>query len=214
MSNEELARLIQNLIRVGTIMDIDHGDPPRVRVRTGKLETDWRPWCERRAGQTTTWDPPTIGEQVILFSPGGDVAAAYVLCSIGSDSNPPPSHSPHETVRQYPDGAVAKYNHDSGAFTLKGIKTMLIDAAESITLKAGSNIDLDAPQTTSTGKHTVEGLLTYLAGMAGSNGAGGTAATISGAITHTDGNLSSNGVVVHLHVHGNGNGGADTTGPK
>jgi len=213
MSNEELARLLQNLIRVGTIMAIDHGDPPRVRVKTGSLETDWRPWTERRAGQTTTWDPPTIGEQVIMLSPGGDLAGAYILCSVGSDNNPPPSHSADETVRRYPDGAESKYNHVTGAFSVTGIKSLLVEASDNITLRADS-IDLDAPTTTSTGVHTIEGLLKYLSGLSGSNSSGGSAATISGPITHTDGNLSSNGIVLHLHVHGNGNSGADTTGPK
>ncbi|ROT46076.1 phage baseplate assembly protein V [Pusillimonas sp. NJUB218] len=214
MSNEELARLIQNLIRIGTIMDIDHGDPPRVRVKTGNLQTDWRPWCERRSGQTKTWDPPTRGEQVILLSPGGDIAGAYILCSLGSDSNPPPSHSPDETVRQYPDGAVAKYNHATGEFIVTGIKSMLIHASDSITLKAGNSVTLDTPQSTSTGKHTIEGLLSYLAGMSGQNGEGGTT-SIEGEIVHSGGNLSSNGVVVHLHIHGGVQpGGANTDGPK
>ena len=214
MSNEELARLIQNLIRVGTIMEIDYSEPPRVRVRTGQLETDWRPWCEKRAGQSKTWDPPTIGEQVLLFSPGGDVAGAYVICSIGSDANPPTSRSPAETARKYPAGAITKYNHETGAFSVSGIKAMSVSASETITLKAGTSITLDAPQSNSTGKHTVKGLLTYLAGMAGSNTEGGAAATITGDLNHEGGKLSSHGIVLHLHVHGNGNGGGDTTEPK
>ncbi|MNV61091.1 hypothetical protein D3C71_1535850 [compost metagenome] len=47
---------------------------------------------------------------------------------------------------------------------------------------------------------TVTGLLTYLAGMAGKNGKGN-ATTIHGTITHLDGDLSSNDVVLHKHKH-------------
>ncbi|MFC3338144.1 phage baseplate assembly protein V [Paracandidimonas soli] len=193
-------------------MEIDH-EAERARVRSGKLETDWRPWCEVRAGRSKTWDPPTVGEQVILLSPGGDPAGAFILRSIGSDANPLPSHSPDETVREYPDGAMAKYNHETGALSVTGITTMLVEASESITLRAGGDINLDAPQTTSTGRHTIEGLLSYLAGMAGQNGENGTT-SIQGDITHVGGSLSSNGVVVHLHFHGGvQRGGSNTDGP-
>src|SRR5690606_22119459 len=178
MSNEELARLLQNLVRVGSILAIDH-EGYRVRVKSGHLETDWLPWVEARSGNTKTWNPPTVGEQVVMFSPGGDLSAAIVLASVNSDANPPPSNSPDETVCRYPDGAVSMYNHQSGAFSLTGIKTLTVDAADSITLKAGQSITLDAPASTSTGTHTIEGLLTYLAGMAGENGEGGST-TISG----------------------------------
>ena len=63
MDLAELARLIENLIRIGTVADVRHGNPPTVRVRTGGITTTWRPWCERRAGTTRTWSPPTKGEQ-------------------------------------------------------------------------------------------------------------------------------------------------------
>ncbi len=212
MSNEELARLLQNLIRLGRIFDIDH-DARCVRVRSGNIETDWRQWREQRAGETKTWDPPTIGEQVILLSPGGDLSGAIIVGSVDSDDNPPPSTSPVETVRLFPDGATFKYDHAAGALTVTGIQTMRMEAADSITLQAGSSITLDAPDTTSTGTHTIKGLLTYLAGLAGYNGESGTT-SITGDITHTTGNLSSNGVVLHLHVHsGVQRGGSNTDGP-
>src|SRR3546814_7002260 len=60
------------------------------------------------------------------------------------------------------DVCSSDLGHDSGAMSITGISTLSIEASESITL--------DAPLTTSTGKHTVEGLLTYLAGLAGFNG--------------------------------------------
>ena len=49
----ELLRLILNLIRFGTIADIDH-DAQRVRVLVGKNTTTWRPWITFRAGDAQT----------------------------------------------------------------------------------------------------------------------------------------------------------------
>lgn len=209
---EELAYLLSNLIRVGNIVEIDH-DGRAVRVATGGLTTAWLKWRTSRAGNSKTWDPPSPGEQVILFAPGGDLAGAFVFASLDSDQNPPPSTSPNDVVRTMPDDSRFSYDHAVGALRVTGIKTMHIQASDSITLES-SSITLDAPQTTSTGRHTVEGLLSYLAGLAGENGPGGRT-TINGNITHIGGDLSSNGVVVHLHVHGGVlSGGSDTAGPK
>lgn len=213
MDIEALARLLQNLIRIGSVIDVRHRPPARVRVATGGNQTDWLPWLELRAGTTKTWSPPTKGEQVVLLSPGGDLAAAVVLAGLNSDSNPQPSESADEDLTVYPDGAQVRYNHSSGAMDITGIKTLLVNAADSITMNT-EKITLDAPETTSTGKHTIEGLLSYLSGMAGENGEGG-ATSISGSITHTGGDLTSNGVVLHLHIHGGVlPGGAQTEGPQ
>lgn len=214
MDNEQLARLLQNLIRTGTIHEVQYSHPARVRVSTGGLITNWLPWLELRAGKTTTWNPPTIGEQVVLFAAGGDLTGAVALTGINSDSAQPPSNSSNETVTKYPDGAISKYDHASGAMTISGIKSLLIQASDSVKIET-QEIILDAPQTTSTGKHTIEGLLTYLAGLAGENGEGGGTTSITGDIFHQDGDLNSNGVIVHLHIHeGVIAGGEDTGGPK
>ena len=90
MNIPELLRLLHNLIRLGTIAEVDHR-AARVRVKTGELLTDWLPWLEGRAGTTRDWDPPTKGEQVILFSPGGDPANGVVLCGLCSNAHPAPA---------------------------------------------------------------------------------------------------------------------------
>ena len=58
MNLVELLRLIHNLIRLGTIAEVDHARA-RVRVQSGELLTNWLPWIEARAGTTRDWDPPT-----------------------------------------------------------------------------------------------------------------------------------------------------------
>ena len=46
-----------------------------------------------------------------------------------------------------------------------------------------------------------ENATTFLAGLSGSNSQGGRSAVITGDIEHREGDLSSNGVVLHTHTH-------------
>lgn len=204
-SATELARLIENLIRLGTIAAVDTGSPPRVRVKTGGITTDWLPWLERRAGTTRTWNPPTLGEQVVLLCPSGDLRNGVILTGVPTDANDVPSHSADETVTHYPDGAVTRYNHAAGALFVGGVKTVVLEAATSVLVKC--------PSTTFDGDVTVKGLFSYQNGIAGQGGANGNA--IKGDFTHQDGALSSNGVVLDSHDHGGvQRGGERTDGPR
>lgn len=209
MQNAEQNRLIENLIRLGTIAEVDCAKFS-CRVSTAGLTTDWLQWFALRAGTTKEWSPPTVGEQCVIFSVSGEVAAGLVLVGLFSDANPPPSSSADEHLRTYPDGATFSYNHATGAMSVSGIKTLLIDASGSITLKSPV-IMLDGKETTSTGKHTIKGLLSYMAGLAGLGGAAGS--SISGDMKHAGGSLSSNGVVLDTHKHP-GDSGGETGAPN
>lgn len=217
----ELARLIENLIRLGTIAEVQM-KPPRVRVKSGNLTSNWLVWITLRAGETREWNPPTVGEQCIVFSPSGNTAAGIVLVGIPSDLIPAPSDSPDEHVRLYPDGARIAYNHATGALSATGIKTALVEAANHVTV--------DCPSTTCTGDVLVMGnltvngdtviggtatimkLLSYLSGMSGKPGTGGGKTVIKGVIEHdgeftNTGRVSSNGIVLDTHTHGDPQGG-------
>lgn len=213
MPNAELNRRIENLIRLGTIAEVDHA-AALCRVESGGLLTDWLPWFERRAGATREWNPPTVGEQVMVLSPSGVLDGGLVLLGLFSTAHAAPSHSPDEHVIDYPDGARIAYNHASGALTVTGIKTALVQASESVTA--------DTPYTHITGDTKidgtleVDGLITYHSGMHGEAGAGGGGAiVITGDLIHQDGVLQSNGVVLHTHTHtGVQPGGGDTGLPQ
>jgi len=146
----ELLRLIHNLIRYGTIAEVDHA-AARVRVQSGNMLTGWLPWIEQRAGETRTWNPPTVGEQVMLFSPGGDPAVATVLTGIFSAVNPAPANDPNVTHWLMPDGAVIEYDHaahhlratlpGSAALDAQGDITVTTAAALSATAAGGATIN-------------------------------------------------------------------------
>lgn len=196
----ELQRLLHNLVRVGSIQSVDHGGPgkpARVRVTIGDLVTDWRPYHECRAGGTTTWNPPTVGEQATVLSPSGDLGAAVVLVGLNSTANPAPSNDPNKTITKYPDGAVMEYDHAAHALLVS------LPGRGSAKIVAPGSITIDSPEVTMTGNCTVQGTLSYLGGMRGSGMAEGAAssAEIDGTLRATQ-DLVADGISLRSHTHG------------
>jgi len=192
MDLAELSRRLENIIRLGSIEEIDYAKK-RVRVRSGKLLTNWLQWRVGRAGSTKKWEPPSIGEQVMILSPSGVIENGIVSPSIYCDQYDSPSINPALHVTEYPDGAKISYNHATGALEATGIKTGLI--------KAETRITLDTPHTIVTGALEVMKMLTYRNGMTGYAGESDNSITISGNLIHTDGVLSSQGIVLSTHHH-------------
>jgi phage baseplate assembly protein V len=195
----DLLRKVANIVRTGTVTDVDHSaTPPLVRVQLSEGgSTDWRPYIELRAGKTGTWNPPTAGECVVFLSPDGMTEGGYALPGVPTESHPTPSSDPNKTVTKYPDGAIVEYDHSAHKLkvTLPADGTADIDVPDAITVKCktadvtasdsakvhSQEITLDAPMNIVTGQLLVQGLLTYTAGMAGSGtGPGGKTAQIDG----------------------------------
>jgi phage baseplate assembly protein V len=109
MNIATLARLIENLIRFGTVAAVQM-DPPRVKVQSGNILTTWRPWFSLRAGEDREWDPPTIGEQAALFSPSGNLNQGVALVGLFSDLIPANGERAGLHRRTYRDGAVIEYD--------------------------------------------------------------------------------------------------------
>lgn len=147
----EILRLLNNLIRIGTIEEIDH-KAARVRVTSGDNLTGWLPWRAARAGASTTWDPPTKGEQVVLLSPSGDLSQAIVFESIYSDDNPAPSDSENLWLKKFPDGTEVRYDHGEKKLRIDGAKDLQIEVAGSATIKA-KTIALNDGRGVVTGAH-------------------------------------------------------------
>ncbi|MCE0890598.1 phage baseplate assembly protein V [Pseudomonas alloputida] len=114
----ELNRLLENLVRLGTIAEVQHA-PPRVQVRTGGILTTWLPWLALRAGADREWDPPTVDEQVILLSPSGQLANGIAITGLFSDQIPANGDRAGLKRRTYAHGAVVEY--DSVAHHLRAI---------------------------------------------------------------------------------------------
>lgn len=116
MNITDLLRRLENLIRLGTIAAVDH-QAARCTVKSGGLSIPNLPWLAQRAGSSSDWDPPTVGEQCILFSPSGEPAQGIVLVGLYSQQRPAPSNSANLRRRTYPDGAVIDYDHATHTLT-------------------------------------------------------------------------------------------------
>ncbi len=130
MNITDLLRRLENLIRLGAIAAVDH-QAARCTVKSGGLSIPNLPWLALRAGDSSDWDPPTVGEQCILIAPSGEPAQGIVLVGLYSQQRPAPSNSATVRRRKYPDGAVIDYDH--ATHTL------------SATLPAGGQAQLTAP---------------------------------------------------------------------
>lgn len=205
----EIQRLLRNMIRVGVVTHVNTADV-LCRVQTGGMTTGWLNWLTRRAGRSRDWWAPSIGEQVLILSIGGELDTAFVLPGIYSDDNPAPSASADALHISFPDGAMIEYEPATGALTVSGIKTATLTASESVTatapqvtVNASTRITLDTPEVVCTNK-LITGTLEVKQG-----------GTMSGNIQHSGGAFTSNGVQVDKHNHGNvQNGGGWTEGTR
>lgn len=141
MNTAELSRLIANIIRIGTVLEVDLAAPPRCRVKLGDLESDWLKMPSKRAGRTRKWDPLTVGEQVMVLSPSGVTESGFVIpLGIFSDTITPPSNSPDIEMTEYPDGAVISYNHTTSELHITGIKMLNIIASGDVQITNDGDI--------------------------------------------------------------------------
>lgn len=181
MNPAELIRLLENLIRTGTVIEIDE-DSWRVRVESGDLQTTWLRWNAQRAGAFNIWLPPSVGEQVWMLCIGGNPETAIIGGSLYSNDNPAPGSSVNEMIMTAPDGARFHYDASAGALTVSGVKTARMEASVSITL--------DTPTVECTNLLKTK---TFEVSDGGE---------MKGSITHTGGAFTSNGVQVDDHDHG------------
>ncbi|TLU69594.1 phage baseplate assembly protein V [Enterobacter sp. MF024] len=233
MNLNELYRLICNIVRIGTVTEVDlDAEPPVARVSTGENETDWIRWATMRAGTAVTWWAPTPGEQVLLFAPGGGLENAVIMGSLYSASVVPPDNGEESAVILFPDGARISYEPETGALRVTGVKSAYVQAFDSVTVdtrqvtctatefitlntkdmtvntetmtvNATTEITLNSPTVTCTHLLRTETIEVQEGGE------------LFGDFTHMRGNFMSNSVIVHFHVHEMVQSGKDLSGgPK
>ena len=199
----DILRKIENLIRPGVVCKTN-GD--RVKVRSGNLVTTWLPWFTHRAGSSRSWWSPSVGEQVFILSPNGNLELGCVLPSLYSNDYPAPSESQHGYYVEFSDGAIFEYEPENSNLTIRGIKTAVIEAGEQITARAGIKIQFETPLVECSNH------VTFKSFSATGGGAGGSTGVITGDVIHQQGELSSNGVVLDAHKHNGVKSGDDLTG--
>ncbi|MFA7597667.1 MAG: phage baseplate assembly protein V [Novosphingobium sp.] len=106
---DDLAGKIGDLIRLGLVLSVDLGEGLAV-VQCGDVESPPCPWIEL-AGQFRSWRPPSVGEQVLLVCPEGDIAAGVIVRGLFSDSFPAPAADENHHFHG-PDGLTIKLTGD------------------------------------------------------------------------------------------------------
>jgi phage baseplate assembly protein V len=115
----ELERRMSNMVRPGTVLEADYAKA-RVKVQVGQNQTAWIPWMTGRAGEDRSWHAPEVGEQVIVLSPSGDLAAGYVMPG-GVYKNDYPANADSAEIQRttYKDGAVMEYDRENHAHLIQ-----------------------------------------------------------------------------------------------
>jgi phage baseplate assembly protein V len=145
---EDIPADLSELIRLGTIASVDleaarcivrYGDPDD---EGGGAETPPIRWLMLRAGKTRVWSPPSVGEQVVLLVPDGQIAAAVALPGIVQNAFPAAGADLTELL-EFEDGALISY--DPLAHVLSAILpdggTAEIEAPGGITIRADVTIE-------------------------------------------------------------------------
>lgn len=142
----EILRRLENIARVGTIEAVRTGKPARCRIRCGGLLTNWIPWIAgRAAGEAgSVWWPPVVGEQVLMFAPGGDLMNAVALPGAYSDKNPQGSDNPKLFRMDFGGSGYMSHDAEGGLLKMETVGSIVLAVmSSSITITEGS-IELEA----------------------------------------------------------------------
>jgi phage baseplate assembly protein V len=181
----DVPRLIGDLLRLGTIASVDLS-AATCTVTAGDVTTGDLPWLAWRAGDVVIWCPPTIGEQVMLLCPEGDVEAGLVLPGVYSTANPAPSDQAHLFLVRFGDQAALSYDADAHALVAQ--------------LPGAGTARVVAP-----GGMTIEGPVTIKGPLAVQDDI-----FCSGNVT-ADGDVTAEGTSLKNHIHAGVTKGKDTT---
>lgn len=152
------------MIRLGRIVEVTF-DPPRCTVHFGVEDEDDADqdaqtppirWLSPRAGTTRTWSPPSVGEEVLLLCPDGQIGNAVALCGLYNAEITPPGSTLAELV-EYADGARIGYDPEAHALTaiLPAGATALIEAPGGLTIRGDVVIE---GSVTASGDVTADGI--------------------------------------------------------
>lgn len=187
----DLYRRFENLIRIGTIAEVDEQNL-RLRVQSGELLTDWLPWPGQIGNNFIQWRPLRVNTQVVLCCPSGDPAQALIVSILYTEALKPTNVDASFDVIQFNDGTTLQYDAAQKALTLSSASDIHLIAQNTIHLQAGNTVQSTAENHVTKGKVRIEG-----------------------AVTQTGGDFTSDGISVQQHQHiGVASGTAKTGAPE
>lgn len=212
MNDAELNRKLNNLIRLGTLAQLDH-DTHQLRVQSGGLLTGWLPWPVEIGRNFKRWRPLRLGTQVVLACPGGDPAQALIIGMLYSDAIDAPSSDDAIDLIEFDDGAVIEHNADTNALRIHSAGDLIFSAAGDISHNAAnisSTASGDIDQIASSAISQTAANISHSG--AASAGLSAPSIPVVGQVAQSGGSLSSNGIDFGTHVHSDVAEGIDQSG--
>ncbi|KLT21842.1 baseplate assembly protein GpV [Wolbachia endosymbiont of Armadillidium vulgare str. wVulC] len=139
----ELNRKLANVIRIGIVKEIDY-EKAKVRVKIGEFLTDYLPWITSKAGKDRDWSPPDIDEQVMIFSPLGELSLGVVLGGIYQEKYPAPENKKEINSVKFQDGTILLYDKEKHHLEIEVVDKITLKAGESSIEMTKSGIKLKA----------------------------------------------------------------------
>lgn len=128
------ANRLASLIRFGQVASFDLASTPstvRVEFEDGWVSDDL-PLFQIAAGRVKSWSAPVVGEQVLVFSPGGELGAGIALRGLPfADFAEPASDELLTVLASWPDGATDLYDEETKT------RAISIPAGGALTLDVG-----------------------------------------------------------------------------
>lgn len=141
----DLGRRLANIIRLGSIFAIDYA-AAKARIKIGNLETDWLPWLTTNSGENKSWNPPEIDEQVVVFSPCGELNQGVILPSLYRGNAPENSGNIQSIT--FADGSKVSFDRTSGNLDLDIKGNATIKVAGSAQIEVAGNTEIKAASVT------------------------------------------------------------------
>ncbi|MGQ1606308.1 phage baseplate assembly protein V [Acinetobacter baumannii] len=162
--NADINRRLENLIRFGTIKTVNPSKPiPLVTVDLDDIVTPEIRFFNARSGDDSTWDPPSLDEEVMVISPCGEIGpTSVVFYGLYNNEHPAPSDDLNKKIRVYADGCIIAYDiaaHHLSAILPSGGKA-IVTADGGITVNGDTTINGNLQingSTAMTGNNTVGG---------------------------------------------------------
>ena len=140
----EMERKADNTIRHGKVTDVDTKKQlARIEIgeRDGKpVKSAWVPYGQV-AGEYKSHRPPTVGQQMTMFAPNGEIRQAILMPFTWSDQNQSPSDKPDEHVDTYGDDFKITRKKDKLIFTV-GKSSLTFDKDKITAEVDGSKIEI------------------------------------------------------------------------
>ncbi len=149
----ELERRLENGNRQGRVTDVD-AEKQLVRLAIGKSpdgteqKSPWVPYGQF-AGKLKVHTPPTVGQNMVLFSPGGSLEQSVAVPFTWNDEHDSPSTKEDENVVVYGDVRIT-LKEDHIRIEIGGVAWKLSAAGYA---QAGGGMGHDGQNVGSTHKH-------------------------------------------------------------